>query len=64
MSGTPMAAIKKWVGHGSEEMVNRYAHLRPDFKRHELARVPDFAMQSWPKTVEIAHFDPQVAAVA
>jgi hypothetical protein len=45
-------------------MVNRYTHLRPDFMRDELARVPDFAMQSRPKTVEIAHFDPQVAAVA
>jgi integrase len=64
MSGTPMAVIKKWIGHGSEEMVNRYTHLRPDFMRDELARVPDFAMQSRPKTVEIAHFDPQVAAVA
>ncbi len=63
MSGTPMAVIKKWIGHGSEEMVNRYTHLRPDFMRDELARVPDFAMQSRPKTVEIAHFDPQVAAV-
>ena len=64
MSGTPMAVIKKWIGHGSEEMVNRYTHLRPDFMRDELARVPDFVMQSKPKTVEIAHFDPQVAAVA
>ena len=63
MSGTPMAVIKKWIGHGSEEMVNRYTHLPPDFMRDELARVPDFAMQSRPKTVEIAHFDPQVAAV-
>jgi integrase len=64
MSGTPMAVIKKWIGHGSEEMVNRYTHLRPDFMRDELARVPDFVMQSRLKTVEIAHFDPQVEAVA
>jgi integrase len=27
MAGTPMAAIKKWIGHGSEEMVNRYTHF-------------------------------------
>jgi integrase len=42
MAGTSMIVVKKWIGHGSEEMVNRYTHLRPDFMRDELARVPDF----------------------
>jgi hypothetical protein len=41
MAGTPMAVIKKWIGHGSEEMVNRYTHFRPNFMQDELARVPD-----------------------
>ena len=60
MAGTPMVVIKKWIGHGSEDMVARYTHLRPDFMQDELARVPDFA----PKTALIAHFDPEERAVA
>jgi integrase len=42
MAGTPVEVIKKWIGHGSEEMIRRYTHLRPDFMQNELARVPDF----------------------
>ena len=42
MAGTPMVVIKKWIGRGNEEMVNRYTHLRPDFMQSELERVPDF----------------------
>jgi hypothetical protein len=30
---------KKWFGHGSEEMIRRYTHLRPDFMRDEQARI-------------------------
>jgi len=41
-------------------MVERYTHLRPDFMRDELARVPDFV----PKTGQIDPFDPKEAAVA
>jgi integrase len=33
MAGTPIVVIKKWIGHGSDEMVNRYTYLRPDFKQ-------------------------------
>jgi len=64
MAGTPMAVIKKWIGHGSEDMVNRYTHLRPDFMRDELARVPDFAPESGSKIAEIDPFDPEMQAVA
>jgi integrase len=64
MAGTPMAVIKKWIGHGSEDMVNRYTHLRPDFMRDELARVPDFTPESGPKIAEIDPFDPAMQAVA
>jgi integrase len=44
MAGTPVEVIKKWIGHGSEEMIRRYTHLRPDFMQNELSscRVPDF----------------------
>jgi integrase len=64
MAGTPMVVIKKWIGHGSEEMVNRYTHLRPDFMRDELARVPDFASKFGPETAEIDPFDPKAEAAA
>jgi integrase len=64
MAGTPMAVIKKWIGHGSEEMVNRYTHLRPNFMQDELARVPDFAPDLGPKIAEFAPFDPAMQPVA
>ena len=53
MAGTPIEVIKKWIGHGSEEMIRRYTHLRPDFMRDELARVPDFAPKNASKIVEM-----------
>jgi hypothetical protein len=31
MAGTAIEGIKKSIGRGSEEMICRYAHLRPDF---------------------------------
>jgi len=61
MAGTPIKVIKKWIGHGSEEMIRRYTHLRPDFTRDELARVPDFAPENASKIVEIAPVAPQLA---
>jgi len=64
MAGTPMVVIKKWIGHGSEEMVNRYTHLRPDFMQDELARVPDFASDFGPEVAVIDPFDPKAAAAA
>jgi integrase len=64
MAGTPMAVIKKWIGHGSEDMVNRNTHLRPDFMRDELARVPRFAPELGLKIAEIDPFDPGMLAVA
>ncbi len=47
--------------HGSEEMIRRYTHLRPDFMRDELARVPDFTPKNASKIVEIAPVAPQLA---
>jgi integrase len=61
MARTPIEVIKKWVGHGSEEMMRRYTHLRPDFMRDELARVPDFASRTASKITEIAPVAPQLA---
>src|SRR5712671_7463397 len=61
MAGTAIEVIKKWIGHGSEEMIRRYTHLRPDFMRAELARVPDFASKNASKIVEIDPVAPQLA---
>jgi integrase len=38
MARAPIEVIKKWIGHGSEEMIRRYTHLRPDVVRDEFAR--------------------------
>ena len=64
MAGTPMAVIQKWIGHGSEEMVNRYTHLRPNFMQDELARVPDFAPELGSKIAAFAPFDPGMQAMS
>jgi hypothetical protein len=49
----PPAVVKKWIGHGSAEMVARYTHLRPDFMQDELARVPDIVSEFGPKVAEL-----------
>jgi integrase len=56
MAGTAVEVIKKWIGHGSEEMIRRYTHLRPDFMRDELARVPDFISEIGAKIAVFAPF--------
>jgi hypothetical protein len=64
MVGTTIEVIKKWIGHGGEEMIRRYTHLRPDFMQDELARVPDFAPEIGSKVAVIDPFDPKLQAVA
>jgi hypothetical protein len=58
MAGTPMVVIKRWIGHGSEEMVS------PNFMQDELARVPDFASGFGPELAAIDPFDPKAKAAA
>jgi len=64
MAGTAIEVIKKWIGHGREEMIRRYTHLRPDFMQDELARVPDFALGIGSKIAVFDPFDPKLQAVA
>ena len=64
MAGTAIEVIKKWIGHGSEEMIRHYTHLRPDFMRDELARVPDFSLEIGSRIAVIDPFDPKLQAVA
>jgi integrase len=64
MAGTAVEAIRKWIGRGSEEMIRRYTHLRPDFMRDELARAPDFALEIASKVAVFDPFDRKLQAVA
>jgi integrase len=64
MAGTPMVVIKKWIGHGSKEMVNRYTHLRPNFMQNELERLPDYAPKFGTKSAEFDPVDPRAVAAA
>ena len=47
--------IKNRIGRGSEEMIKRYTHLRPEFIQNELDRVRNF--------VQIEPFDPRMRAM-
>ena len=40
-SNTPIAVIREWIGHGSDEMVRRYTHLRPQFRKRILEQIPE-----------------------
>lgn len=40
-SGVPVETVKAWIGHGSERMIRRYTHLRPDCFNKHLDMVPD-----------------------
>jgi integrase len=37
---TPLEIIKRWIGHGSEEMIRRYTHLHPTYRKDVIARIP------------------------
>lgn len=55
MSGVSKDVIKNQIGHGSEEMIKRYTHLRPEFIQNELDRVRNFVL--------FDPFDPPMHAV-
>ena len=62
MAGTPIEVIKKWIRHGSEEMIRRYTHLRPDFMGGmNLRECPDFAPKPASNIAEIGPVAPQLA---
>jgi len=37
---TPVEIIKRWIGHGSEQMIRRYTHLHPTYFKGVMARIP------------------------
>jgi integrase len=64
MAGTSIEVIKKWIGHGSDEMIRRYTHLRPDFMQSELEKVPDYMPKLGTKIAEFDPIDPQIVVAA
>ena len=60
---SPACGNQEGIGHGSEEMVNRYTHLRPDFTQTELERVPDFVLNGT-KNAKFDPVDPQAGVAA
>jgi integrase len=39
-NNTPVETIRAWVGHGSDQMVRLYTHLRPEYRKRVLAAIP------------------------
>lgn len=37
---TPIETIRAWIGHGSDEMVKLYTHLRPEYRKRVLSAIP------------------------
>jgi site-specific recombinase XerD len=48
--GTPLELVKRWIGHGSEQMTRRYTHLRPEYARRALEQVPAVIAPFAPET--------------
>ena len=37
---TPLEIIKRWIGHGSEQMIRHYTHLHPTYCKEVMGRIP------------------------
>jgi len=35
---TPLEIIKRWIGHGSEQMIHVYTHLHPTYRKEVIAK--------------------------
>ena len=38
---TPIETIRAWMGHGSDQMVRLYTHLRPEYRKRVLSGIPE-----------------------
>jgi integrase len=41
--GVPVELIRRWIGHGSDAMIRRYTHLRPEYGQKILRQLPEMA---------------------
>jgi integrase len=37
---TPFEVIRRWIGHGADEMIRRDTHLHPTYRKQVMARIP------------------------
>jgi len=56
---TPIETIRAWIGHGSDEMVKLYTHLRPEYPKRVLNTIPSLMHPMHP-TLEVVR-EAQVA---
>src|ERR1700677_4209074 len=42
-NNVPLPMIRLWIGHGSDRMVQRYTHARPEFHASQIAKLPSIA---------------------
>jgi integrase len=49
-SGVQRDVIKAWIGHGSDQMIERYLHLRPGYRAAALANVKPMSPMYLPST--------------
>jgi integrase len=42
-NNVPLPVIRLWIGHGSDQMVARYTHARPEFHANIIATLPSIA---------------------
>lgn len=49
-NNVPLPMIRLWIGHGSDKMVQRYTHARPEFHANVIASLPSIANSANMKT--------------
>jgi hypothetical protein len=42
-NNVPLPVILRWMGHGSDQVVARYTHARPQFHANTIATLPSIA---------------------
>lgn len=47
MKGVPLKAVQELLGHGTQAMTERYAHLTPDVRRQAVAVLDSDVVQKW-----------------
>lgn len=47
MKGVPLKAVQELLGHGTQAMTERYAHLSPDMRRNAVAVLDGGKNATW-----------------
>jgi integrase len=62
-SNTPIELVRVWIGHGSDAMVRRYTHLRPQSRKRVLSQIPALFSNKIDVIAPTATFAPEPLAV-